>query len=92
MNPSLSGSYTAVIRLASQLDGFEGNSTSVMVTIETRNFTEVIKQYDGHTVVMKAPSSSSLAVENKLPGDAHGREDMRSNEHLAEEDETNGME
>jgi hypothetical protein len=92
MNPLLSGSYTAVIRLASQLQGFEGNSTSVIVTIETSNFTEVVKQYDGHTVVMKAPSASSLAVESKIPDEVHGREDVRSNEHLVEEDEANGME
>jgi hypothetical protein len=93
MNPLLSGSYTAVIRLASQLKGFEGNTSSVMVTIETSNYTEVVKQYDGHTVVMKSPSASSnFSVDSKLLGDVHRKEDVRSNEHLTEEVETNGIE
>jgi len=62
MNPLLSGSYTAVIRLAAQLKGFDGTPTSPMVTIETNHFGTVIKQYDGHTVVMKAPSISDVTA------------------------------
>eukprot|EP00979_Chaetoceros_neogracilis_P010392 scaffold2455_cov212-Chaetoceros_neogracile.AAC.46 len=58
INSELSGNYTSMIRLASQLQGFE-SSPSVMITMETADSATVVKQYDGHTIVMKAHTSSN---------------------------------
>jgi hypothetical protein len=58
IDPKHSGNYTSMIRLASQLQGFEPAS-SVMITMETEESATAIKQYDGHTIVLKALSSSN---------------------------------
>ena len=58
INSELSGNYTSMIRLASQLQGFEPSS-SVMITMEAAESATVVKQYDGHTIVMKAHTSSN---------------------------------
>ena len=68
------GTYTAIIRLASQLEGFE--STSVMVSMETDRSATVIKQYDGHTVVMKVPAPGDVGsdegvVDDEVTGDQY---------------------
>ncbi len=70
IDSSHAGTYTAIMRLASQLDGIgTGNPSSpasttrtraaVTVSVDTDQFSTIIKQYDGHTVVMKVPVSSS---------------------------------
>lgn len=61
IDASHSGTYTAVMRLASQLDGFPSSTTAsrtgLTVSLDTDNSATIIKQFDGHTVVMKAPKS-----------------------------------
>eukprot|EP01083_Nonionella_stella_P074036 200612_1 len=61
IDASHSGTYTAVMRLAAQLDGFPSSPTSstrgLTVSIDTDSSSTIIKQFDGHTVVMKAPKS-----------------------------------
>ena len=67
INPHHSGTYTAMMRLALQLDGLE--SSSVVISMETDKSATVIKQYDGHTVVMKVPASESVINLEKASGD-----------------------
>lgn len=67
--PSHSGSYTAIIRLASQLSGISSQITEsssestsskpVSVTIETDQSSTVVKRYGQHTVVIKVPASKA---------------------------------
>lgn len=81
INPLHAGTYTAMIRLASQLDGIE--STSVMVSMETDRSVTVIKQYDDHTVVMKVPSSESGQDHDDLKEEtADFTEDGAAKEHV----------
>jgi hypothetical protein len=68
INPLLSGTYTAMIRLASQLEGFE--TTPTVISMETDQSRTIIKQYDGHTVVMKVPAlDDSHADSEDVQGD-----------------------
>ena len=55
INPDTAAHYTSMIRLVSQLQGFEQNS-SVSISIETDQSTTMVKQYDDMTMVFKAPS------------------------------------
>ena len=59
INPDTAAHYTSMIRLASQLQGFEQNS-SVSISIETDQSTTMVKQYDDMTMVFKAPSKMGV--------------------------------
>ena len=69
LHSSHSGSYTAIIRLASQLSCITpqitesaSESTSskpITVTIETDHSSTVVKRYGQHTVVIKVPPSKA---------------------------------
>lgn len=81
LQPSQSGSYTAIVRLASQLSGISNpisdsssESTSqnpIFVTIETDKSSTVMKRYGKHTVVFKAPPVEVLN-DSAVSGDAPG--------------------
>lgn len=54
-----SGTYTSLVRLASQLYPQQegGMSTDApIVKIETDSSSILVKEYDGHTVAMKVPN------------------------------------
>lgn len=81
LQPSHSGSYTAIIRLASKLSGISSQTTEsssestpskpVTVTIETDQSSTVAKRYGQHTVVIKVPASKAI---NENDEDIEGSE------------------
>lgn len=50
-----SGTYTTLVRLASQLQTQQGNAEVPLIAIETKLSSIMIKEYDGHAVAMKIP-------------------------------------
>ena len=72
INPLHAGAYTAMIRLASQLEGFESTGTSAVISMETDRSSTIVKQYDGHTVVMKVPAKGgerNISEDDHVQGD-----------------------
>ena len=54
------GTYTSLLRLASQLQG--GVASSPLVTIETDEASTLIKSYDGgHTVALTVPNAAAAS-------------------------------
>jgi len=50
-----SGTYTTLVRLASQIQTQQGNVEVPLITIETKSSSIMVKEYDGHAVAMKVP-------------------------------------
>jgi hypothetical protein len=56
------GVFTSMVRLASQLQGAAGSSTTAappLITIETDEATILVKAYDGHTVALRVPAAAA---------------------------------
>jgi hypothetical protein len=56
-----SGAYTNLVRLASQLHPQQqaAMNEAPLITIESDSTSILVKEYDGHTVAMKAPKTSN---------------------------------
>lgn len=50
-----SGIYGSIARLAAQLDGSNGGVDVPLVSVETNKAATLIKEYDGHAVVLRTP-------------------------------------
>jgi Ragulator complex protein LAMTOR5 len=64
------GVYTNMVKLASQLTGADSQSAP-LITIETDQAAILVKSYEGHTVALRVPSSSSGNSDGKgmsMPG------------------------
>mmetsp|Transcript_54468 Transcript_54468/g.162771 ORF Transcript_54468/g.162771 Transcript_54468/m.162771 type:complete len:111 (-) Transcript_54468:163-495(-) len=55
VDSSESGTYTSIARLAAQLDGSNGGVDVPLVSVETDKAATLIKEYDGHAVVLRTP-------------------------------------
>eukprot|EP00567_Pseudictyota_dubia_P003805 CAMPEP_0197446384 /NCGR_PEP_ID=MMETSP1175-20131217/11349_1 /TAXON_ID=1003142 /ORGANISM="Triceratium dubium, Strain CCMP147" /LENGTH=110 /DNA_ID=CAMNT_0042977491 /DNA_START=43 /DNA_END=375 /DNA_ORIENTATION=- len=55
VDSSKSGTYTSIARLAAQLDGSNGGVDIPLVSVETDKAATLIKEYDGHAVVLRTP-------------------------------------
>jgi hypothetical protein len=57
---SNSGVYTNLVRLASQLrQQGEATDSAPLITIETDSSALLVKEYDGHAVALRVPSTSA---------------------------------
>ena len=55
-----SGTYTNLVRLASQLQPAQSSDAPPLITIETDDTATLVKEYDGNTVTMKVPMKSAM--------------------------------
>jgi hypothetical protein len=58
MDPITSGVYTSLVRLAAQFKGHDGKAPQI--TIESANGNILIKEFDGHTIVLRVPSQETI--------------------------------
>jgi hypothetical protein len=64
IDSSNSGVYTNLVRLASQLQQQgEATDSAPLITIETDDSALLVKEYDGHAVALRVPSTSAAAKE-----------------------------
>jgi len=68
IDASRAGSYTSLARLATQLDGGGGVEAPV-ISIETNKAATIVKEYAGHCVVLRVPTSKAEEGESSA-GDA----------------------
>lgn len=61
IDSSHSGIYTNLVRLAAQLQHGEATDTAPLITIETDQAAILVKEYDGHAVAVRVPSSSATS-------------------------------
>ncbi|CAJ1952542.1 unnamed protein product [Cylindrotheca closterium] len=54
-----SGIYTTLVRLAAQLQTQQGNVEVPLISIETKSYSIMVKEYDGHAVAMKVPRTAA---------------------------------
>ena len=58
IDASKAGAYTSLARLATQLDGGGGVEAPV-ISIETDKAATIVKEYAGHCVVLRVPTSKA---------------------------------
>ena len=53
MDSKTSGVFTSLVRLASQLEGHNGDAP--LITLETAKGSLMLKEFDGHAVALRMP-------------------------------------
>lgn len=59
-----SGVYTNLVRLAAQLQQGEATDAAPLITIETDSAAVIVKEYHGHAVALKVPTTSLSEAAN----------------------------